>query len=121
MNHCFKNNNLRHERCHLARGEIVKLHKITGNCHELSLNNGVRLLFSYADVVAAYHPDMGWLKVNVPLSKASQWVVAEWFDKNGAENAVLVEQDAFDTLVAAPHELPICGEPDHNNEDDHHE
>ena len=76
----------------------MKLRKITGNAHELRLTDGTRVLFSYADAVAAYRPGNGWLKTDTPMTKATAWTVKEWLHEQDAENVRTVDQSVLDTL-----------------------
>ncbi|KWI10903.1 hypothetical protein [Burkholderia ubonensis] len=77
----------------------MKLRKITNNAHELSLPGGVRVLFSYGDAVAAYHPDTGWIKTSADMTKATAWAVKEWLHELDAENVRPVDQAVLDTLL----------------------
>jgi hypothetical protein len=79
----------------------MKLRKITGECRELTFRNGVKVLFSYADVVAAFDPVRGWMKTSKQLTAASRYSVREWLHEQDAENVVEVEQDVLDTLIGA--------------------
>jgi hypothetical protein len=87
------------------RESIMKLQRIHSNAHVLSLQNGVRVLFSYADPVAAYVPGTGWMKTVEEISKSSQWVVSNWLHEQDAENVVLVPQDTLDTLLAVKEQV----------------
>jgi hypothetical protein len=79
----------------------MKLRRITGNCVELTSSDGAKLLFSYSDVVAAYHPALGWMKSADELTKSSQWSVRQWLDEQDAENVQSVSQSVLDTLLTA--------------------
>jgi hypothetical protein len=87
-------------KCVPTKGSIVKLRKITGNSSELALPDGTKVLFSYADAVAAFVPGSGWLKTNSDMSKATAWAVKEWLCEQDAENVRPVEQAVLDTLLA---------------------
>ncbi|EML1602163.1 hypothetical protein RVY52_006986 [Burkholderia cenocepacia] len=83
----------------LTTEATMKLRKITNNARELSLPGGVRVLFSYEDAVAAYHPDMGWIKSSSEMTKATAFVVKEWLHEQDAENVRPVDQAVLDTLL----------------------
>ena len=83
----------------------MKLRKITGNSSELVLADGTRVLFSYADAVAAYVPGSGWMKTSSDMSKATAWAVKEWLFEQDAENVRPVDQAVLDTLLAAKEQV----------------
>jgi hypothetical protein len=83
----------------------VKLRKITGNAQELTLVDGTKVLFSYADAVAAYLPGSGWMKTNANTTPTTAYVVKEWLFEQDAENVRPVDQAVLDTLLAAKEQV----------------
>lgn len=47
---------------------------------ELSLNNGVKLLFSYGTLVAALIPGKGYVRLDEYVSKTTERHITEWVD-----------------------------------------
>ncbi|WP_250865862.1 hypothetical protein [Caballeronia sp. INSB1] len=82
----------------------MKLRKITGNCHELTFKSGIKVLFSYADAVAAFHPATGWIKTDSEMTNATRFQVKEWLHEQDAENVTAVSQHVLDTLLDARQE-----------------
>jgi hypothetical protein len=74
----------------------MELKPIKANMTELTLNTGVKILFSYQTPVAAYSASSGWFtKTSKFWSKTTSRHINQWLNGN---EAVLNPQEFFDNL-----------------------
>lgn len=56
----------------------MKLKSLSANCHQLSCSNGDKILFSYETPVAAYLPDVGFIRTEQKFSVTTSRHVNAW-------------------------------------------
>ena len=74
----------------------MKLTPLQTNLNEIRLNNGTRILFSYATPVACYDSRLGFMRTAKFWSQTTSRHINKWLD--GAP-ALQAEQVFFDTLA----------------------
>lgn len=74
----------------------MKLTPIKANMTEIEIGNN-RVLFSYRTPVAAYDPDLGWIRTNKHYSQTTTRHINQWMGKIGR----LVDQSVLDELVSS--------------------
>ena len=78
----------------------MKLRQLSTNAYEVEFKNGIKVLFSYNDVVAAYDSKLKLgMRSESIRSKTSGWHVKSWLDTLETSAVTDVPQDMLDRIV----------------------
>jgi hypothetical protein len=75
----------------------MKMTPIGSNKNELSLNNGIKILYSYRTPVAAFIPGDGYWKTSTGYSATTTKHINSWIPENTV--AKIVDQEQINTLI----------------------
>lgn len=75
----------------------MKLSPIGSNQTQLSLENGVEILFSYSTPVAAFIPGRGWVRTDKYHSKTTSAHINKWIPED--VDAAKIPQAELDKLA----------------------
>lgn len=75
----------------------MKIRNAGHNMTELSLSNGIDVLFSYKTPVAAYVPERGYIRTETQYSATTTRHINKWLGGHAADESV--PQGVIDALV----------------------
>jgi hypothetical protein len=80
----------------------VKLRQISTNAYEVEFKNGIKVLFSYSDVVAAYDSKLKLgMRSKALKSKTTAWHAQKWLASMNCSAITEVPQAMLDNVVGS--------------------
>ena len=76
----------------------MKLTPIAANQHEVTINDGTQIFFSYRTPVAAYLPQKGYVRTEKFWSVTTSRHINKWL--KGVNEVTEIEQSVLDNLAA---------------------